>query len=258
MTADIFADFSEKYVDYEAFLAAKERVIGRKHKYTAIGTLSEKTIHSVLKYYFEPDEDNHEVALEGYFADIYNDCGVFEIQTRSFNKLREKLAVFLNYYPVTIVYPVCCNKWVSKIDSETGEVSNKRMSPKHLNEYAAFSELYKIKQFLRNDNLKIKLVMLDVDEYKLLKGRSSAKVRAEVKYDSIPIGIRDIISIDCLEDYMQFIPYELEDGFSSGQFAQAAGISAAAAGVVLNILYYTGNVERTGKEGRSYIYRVCS
>ena len=31
-----------------------------------IGTLSEKTLHAVLKMYYEPDEDNHEVAIDGY------------------------------------------------------------------------------------------------------------------------------------------------------------------------------------------------
>ena len=35
--------------------------------------MSEKTLHAVLKMYYEPDEDNHEVAIDGYFADIYNE-----------------------------------------------------------------------------------------------------------------------------------------------------------------------------------------
>ena len=93
----------EEYIENERFNAAKEKIIGKKHNDKGIGTLSEKTVHGVLKHFFEPDEDCHEVALNGYFADIYNDSGVIEIQTRQFNKLREKLAVFLNYYPVTVV-----------------------------------------------------------------------------------------------------------------------------------------------------------
>ena len=105
-------EVQEEYIQQERFLKAKEAVLSAERHNKGIGTLSEKTVHSVLKKFFEPEEDNHEVALEGYFADIYNENGVIEIQTRSFERLREKLAVFLNHYPVTIVYPMPCNKWV--------------------------------------------------------------------------------------------------------------------------------------------------
>lgn len=249
-------DFSEIYIDYELFLRAKDKIVGKKHNDKGIGTLAEKTVHGVLKHFFEPEEDNHEVALDGYFADIYNDAGVVEIQTRSFNRLREKLAVFLNYYPVTIVYPLAYNKWISWIDPETGSVSGRRMSPKHCNAYDAFFELYKIKQFLKNDNLRIKLVMMDVEEYKLLNGWNSTKKKGAERYDGIPVGIREIITIDCVEDYMQFVPYELKEEFSSAEFAKACKIDVATARLVLNILYYTGTVVRTGKSGKAYLYKV--
>lgn len=60
--------------------------------------MSEKTLHAVLKNYYEPDENKHEVAIDGYYADIFNDSGIIEIQTRQLNKLRDKLAVFLEEY----------------------------------------------------------------------------------------------------------------------------------------------------------------
>ena len=157
----------EEYIENERFNAAKEKIIGKKHNDKGIGTLSEKTVHGVLKHFFEPDEDCHEVALNGYFADIYNDSGVIEIQTRQLNKLREKLAVFLNYYPVTVVYPMPANKWLSWINPETGETEGRRKSPRHFTIYDSFFELYKIKSYLKNPNLTIKLVLMDVEEYKL-------------------------------------------------------------------------------------------
>ena len=135
-----------QYIQQERFQQAKKAVLSANRHNKGIGTLSEKTVHSVLKKFFEPEEDNHEVALEGYFADIYNENGVIEIQTRSFERLREKLAVFLNHYPVTIVYPMPCNKWVFWVDEQTGEVSEPRKSPRHYTVYDAFTELYKIKQ----------------------------------------------------------------------------------------------------------------
>ena len=53
----------EEYIENERFNAAKEKIIGKKHNDKGIGTLSEKTVHGVLKHFFEPDEDCHEVAL---------------------------------------------------------------------------------------------------------------------------------------------------------------------------------------------------
>jgi hypothetical protein len=250
----------ECYIDHDNFLAAVERITGRKsaenREYQGIGTLSEKTVHGVLKNYFEPDEDHQEVALDGYFADIYNADGVIEIQTRSFDKLRNKLSVFLNHYPVTVVYPMPCNKWLVWIDESTGQTQAPRKSPRHFSMYDAFFELYKIKQYLKSPNIRIKLVMMDMEEYKLLNGWNNTRKKGATKYDRIPLGIRQIINIDQPEDYMQFIPYELEDTFTSAEFAKAGGIGIATSRQVLNILHYMGTVSRIGKKGKSYLYQI--
>lgn len=245
-----------QYIEHKRFMTAREKIVGKLHNDKGIGTLSEKTVHGVLKNFFEPDEDKQEVALDGYFADIYNEAGVIEIQTRSFNKLREKLAVFLNHYPVTIVYPMPYNKWVLWIDTESGDISNRRLSPRHFSVYDSFFELYKIKQYLNNSNLSIKLVLMDMEEYKLLNGWNDTRKRGSTRYDRIPVGIREIVDIEQTEDYMQFIPYELCDEFTSKEFAKACRIHIDTARLALNILHYVGVVERVGKTGNTHIYKV--
>lgn len=250
-------DKETEYIEQARFLAALHRIVGKKHDDKGIGTLAEKTVHGVLKNFYEPDEDRQEVALDGYFADIYNDEGVIEIQTGSFNRLREKLAVFLNQYPVTVVYPMPCNKWVSWIDTQTGAVGGRRKSPRHFNRYDAFFELYKIKPFLTNANIRVHLVLMDMEELKLLNGWSSNKKRGAKRFDRIPLGIREIITLEQPEDYMQFIPYELEDAFTSSQFSAACKISSDTSRCALNILYAVGTVRRIGKRGNSYLYEVC-
>lgn len=86
---------ADEYIDYDEFNIARKKILGTAHNDKGIGTLSEKTLHAVLKNYYEPDENKHEVAIDGYYADIFNDSGIIEIQTRQLNKLRDKLAVFL-------------------------------------------------------------------------------------------------------------------------------------------------------------------
>ena len=45
-------------IDKERFEEAKKKVIGRDRQRLGIGTLSEKTVHAVLKNYYEPDEEH--------------------------------------------------------------------------------------------------------------------------------------------------------------------------------------------------------
>lgn len=240
----------------ELFEAAKKKIIGVDRQRLGIGTLSEKTVHAILKNYYEPDEDRQEIPIENYVADIYAEGEIIEIQTRQFNRMRDKLAAFLPLYPVTIVYPIPREKWIIWIDEETGELSKKRKSPVRGNPYMAFPELYKIKMFLKDPNLRLKLVLLDMEEYKLLNGWSRDKKKGSSRYDRIPTELVEEVDITCLQDYMQFVPYELQDEFTSKEFAKAAHIPVALAQTVLNILYHVGTVTRTGKKGQQYLYTV--
>ena len=247
-----------EYIDSRAFDEAKEKIIGKSHNDKGIGTLSEKTLHAVLKMYYEPDEDNHEVAIDGYYADIYNEHGIIEIQTRQLNKLRDKLSVFLNEYQVRVVYPMPYEKYLSWIEPETGDITSRRKSPKRCSMYDAMFELYKIKAFLKNPNLKVTLLLIDIEEYKLLNGWSYDKKRGSVRYDRIPVGIRKVIELDCPQDYMQFVPYELQERFTVKDFAKAAHISVGLAQIVLHILNYLEIVQRVGRKGKAYLYEAAA
>lgn len=247
---------TSEYEDYEAFVDAKDKIIGKAHNNKGIGTLSEKTLHAVLKLYYEPDEDKHEVAMSGYYADVYNDKGIIEIQTRQLNKLRDKLSVFLQDYHVTVVYPLPFNKWLSWVNPDNGEVQGRRKSPRHFTEYDAFYELYKIKSYLKNPNLSINLVLMDMEEYKLLNGWSYDKKRGSTRYDRVPVGIRRIVKFDRREDYMQLVPADLKEDFTVKDFAMAAGVSVEASRYTLNILNYLEIVKRTGRVKNGYVYNV--
>lgn len=242
--------------DKEAFENAKKKIIGVDRQRLGIGTLSEKTVHAILKNYYEPDEDRQEIPIENFVADIYAEGEIIEIQTRQFNKMREKLKCFLPLYPVTIVYPIPREKWIIWIDEESGELSRKRKSPVKGNPYFVFPELYKIKSFLKDPNLRLRLALMDVEEYKLLNGWSRGRKKGATRYDRIPTELVEEVEISCMEDYMQFVPYELEGEFTSREFAKAAHIPVSLAQNVLNILYHVGTVTRVGKKGNQYLYAV--
>lgn len=242
--------------DKKAFEAAKRKVIGIDRQRLGIGTLAEKSLHAILKNYYEPNEDRQEIPIENYVADIFADGEIIEIQTRQFDKMRGKLAAFLPLYPVTIVYPIPHEKWLIWIDEESGSLSKKRKSPRKGNPYLVFPELYKIKAYLKDPNLRLRLVLLDVEEYKLLNGWSKDRKKGASRYDRIPTELVREIALDCPQDFLQFVPFELEGAFTSKEFAAAARIPLSLAQTVLNILYHVEAVARVGKRGRLYLYEA--
>ena len=93
-------------IDEKRFEHAKNKVIGINRERQGIGTLSEKTVHAVLKNYYAPDTDMHEIPIENFVADIYTGSEIIEIQTRAFNNMRKKANSLFARVLVTIVYPI--------------------------------------------------------------------------------------------------------------------------------------------------------
>ncbi|MDF2612365.1 MAG: hypothetical protein K0S71_151 [Clostridia bacterium] len=245
----------EPRVNKERFEWAKERVLQGSQKQIGIGTLKEGTLHAVLKYYMEPDESMHEAKNRGFVADIMRPGEMIEIQTRAFAKLSKKLSCFLAYGKVTVVYPVSYTKWVSWINLETGEVSQKRKSPKKGTPYEIFFELYRIKEFLLHPNLSLCIMLINIEEYKLLNGWSYDKKRGAHRKDRVPIEIIDEITIQSINDYAKLIPDTLEKEFTAKDFKEHTRLSLRNAQTALNILTYVNAIERIGKKGRAYLYK---
>lgn len=238
----------------ELFNKVCDEIIGQRQGLLGIGTLSEKTVHSVLKSYYDSNTNNHEIKIEGYVADICNGHEIIEIQTRSFDKLRKKLSVFLDLYPVTIVFPIPYIKWIRWINPQTGEITRPRKSPKKGSPHIIFPELYKIKSFLLDPNLRLKIVMLNVEEYRFLDGWSVDKKKGSTRCDRIPTNLVQEIYISNAKDYNHLIPEFLEEDFTSKDYRKASGLSAGASSTAVHILNYVGAIERIGKKGHAYLY----
>lgn len=240
------------------FEQAKNQIIGKNRKKNGIGTLGEKTVHAVMKYYYDADEEHHEIPIESYVADIFTGKEIVEIQTRQLGNMRSKLETFLPLYPVTVVYPIPREKYLIWVDETDGEMTSRRKSPLKGTYYHAFKELYKIKMFLRDKNIRICLPLIDIDEYRLLDGWSRDKKKGSHRLDRIPKHLESEVMISRVEDYMQFVPYSLPEQFTTADFAREAGIPRKLAGIVVNILKYVGCIEQVGKQGRSLLYEAAT
>ncbi len=220
-----------------------------------IGTLGEKQLHAVLKQHYSAPGALREVPLEGYVADIVGEQGIIEIQTRGLGRLRKKLEKFLARAPVTVVYPIPRHKWLCWIDPATGEIGPRRKSPKIGTPYHAFPELYGLKPLLPHPGLHIRLVLLDLEEYRFLDGRGRDKKKGSTKGERVPLALVQEVRLDSPADYAQLVPASLPPSFTSKDYAAAAHIPRPISQTALNVLYAVGAVERVGKQGQFYLYQ---
>lgn len=240
----------------ERFTNAYNFVMGSDTAKSGIGTLAEKKLHIILKHFFEPNAINHEVKVGTYYVDILNDSGIIEIQTGNFQTLRKKLAYLLEISKVTIVYPIAFNKWLIWLNKETGEVTQKRKSPKTGTKYQIFYELYKIKQLLTHHNLKLEILLLNIDEYRYLNGWSIDKKRGSTRYERIPQAIIEQISINLSSDYFKLIPDNIPESFTSKSFQKASGLNLRNSQIAINALKSIGIIEQTGKDKNCIVYKI--
>lgn len=228
----------------------------KEQKRSSIGLLGEKILHAGLKLYFEPNPDFHEVKVNGFIADICNDDGIIEIQTRNLGRLKRKLQLFLEQMPVTVVYPIAHIKYLCWVDDETGVVTSRRKSPKTGSVWDLFRELYQLRSFLTHPNFCICAALIDLEEYRLLNGWSRDRKKGSTRYERIPIQLDELIYLITAEDYRAVMPDTLPKKFTSKDFSKAVHISLSSAQRALLILYELGVVQRVEKQKNAYIYEL--
>ena len=220
-----------------------------------IGTYSEKMLHRVLKFYFEPCEDNHEIDYLGSVADILNGEGVTEIQTASFNRLLPKLRRFLPETKVRVVCPVVEQRTIMRVDLESGESRPPRKSPKKGKPSDAFANISMIRDFVCDPNLEVVIVMLDVTETRLISGKVKVGRKRTDKVNSMPTALNSEITLRRPEDYLALLPEDMPTEFSAKEFSSRLGLKGMGAHGSLMLLMQLGLLSRR-KEGRAYIYTM--
>ena len=243
-----------QYGDKERFSEACRALCGEVPSRKKIGVLSEKTLHSVIKRFIEPNEALQEVKVGNHYADIKNDDGIFEVQTRSFNKLRAKLTSYLETEKVTVVYPIPATKRLIWIDAQTGELTTPRKSPKHGSYFDAFPELYKLDMLIANESLRVLLLLVDMDEYRYLNGWSADGKKGSTRHERYPLALADSLLLATKEDYEGLLPSDLCSRFTSKEFASAVKIRLKIAQTVLTVLLKRGAVQCVGKRERLNLY----
>jgi len=224
------------------------------HERSGIGTLGERTLHLILKKYFEPDTSCHEQKVGRFVADIKNESGITEIQTRQFSAMRKKLTAFTKEYEVNVVFPIADTKYLTWVDTESGELSERRKSPKKGQPWDILREMYALCPIMPLQNVTFTLVFMEMDEYKLKNGWDKTKKRGASRCERIPTALCDIITLKSPLDFGITVPDSLGESFTASEFAKAAKMTPKAASYAVSALKKLGVIEHTDTKGRAYIY----
>ena len=248
-----------------------------------IGTLREKRLHAAVKLYLCPDETCHERPVADLLrteeeapakarrmvADILRDGHVMEVQTGGFFPLKPKIAWYLTHTPcrVTVVHPIPAVKDLSWIDPADGSIISRSKSPKRGRVRDVAKELYWLSDFIGNPRLSVRILLLEVEEYRLADGWSKDKKRGSNRYERFPTALLGDVTLTTPADYAEyFLPPALSapdtagnyPTFTAAVYAKATGIRGRATYSMIHLLEKLGLVaEQEEKAGRSKTYRVC-
>ena len=96
-----------------------------------------------------------------------------------------------------------------------------------------------------------------MEEYRLQDGWGRSGKRGSHRYDRIPTRIVGETLLTQPRDYLQFIPYDLEEPFTAKELARSCGYPRESFSTEALILRKLGVIEKTGTKGRSYLYKVA-
>ncbi len=130
-------------------------------------------LHIALQHWYAGDDGLVETQVDGYRADVLRDGIIYEIQTRSFTAIRDKLRKLAKKRSVVLVHPIAQTKFIAKLDPDTGEELSVRRSPKRGRPADVFNELLYLRKVIKADNIRLEIVMTVERELRCDDGEGS-------------------------------------------------------------------------------------
>ncbi len=214
-------------------------------------------LHVALQEYYAGENGEVEAQVRGFRADVLVGDTIYEIQTRSFTAIRDKLSKLCRTHKVVLVHPVAREKMIVRLDPETGEELSRRRSPKHQSALSVFDELVHAPTLIRRKNFSLEIVVTTVCEYRQDDGAGSWRRKGVSLVGRELVEVVDIHRFEQPRDLVVLLPEGLPPEFTVKEIAATAGISRRLAGKVAYTLREAGAIRQSGKCGNAFMYRVC-
>lgn len=224
-----------------------------------IGTMQEKRMHAVIKRFLCEDEAFHEVGVADtrYVSDVRIGDQAYEVQTGAFYPMRQKIAHYLEATDctVTVVHPIPQIKWSCHIDAATHEVTPRRKvaGGRPLD---VLPELYCLLPYLGNPRLRVHLLLLEVQDFRLTDFSRKGKRGSSRRYERVPLSLIGEMKLYSPQDFLGFLPQDLPQPFTVKQFSDKTKLRGRDAYSAVRVLVALGLLAPTDPIGRSMAFRT--
>lgn len=199
---------------------ANERAV----EHMGINIENEFSLHASLKTWFSEPGDRFEVKVGRYIADILRGNEIIEIQTRNFSSIKWKLNALAKKHPVTLIHPIASERWLVYMAPD-GSLNERRKSPKRGEPADIFEELVYIPELINHHNFTLKIAMIKEEEIRKRDGMGAWRRKGISIKDRRLLDVGDVSEFHHCQDFLRFIPVELDDPFTNKQLANALDIS---------------------------------
>lgn len=223
-----------------------------------IGLLGEKWQHQIIKRYLTEDTAEHEVGLPGtrFVSDVRVGNDIYEVQTGSFAPMKRKLERYLEDPALTveIVHPLPAVRHLSWMDPDTGEIGKSRRVAGKRDPLLLLPELYPLIPLLPHfseGRLRFRLLLLEVQDFKLLDGRTRDRKGGATRLERIPTGLVDELRFSSPADFAALLPAGLPVPMTVAEFSRATGLRSLDAYSAVRVLLALGIFADAGRKGRA-------
>ncbi len=220
-----------------------------------IGTLRETELHAALKRHYARPQDQVEVEVDGYFADVVRDGEVIEIQTHNFAAVKRKLLKLVEQHRVRLVYPIAQAKWITRVKADRKTVIGRRKSPRRGSLDELFGELVSLPELMTHPNFVLEIVLVHEDEVRCLRSGRCRRRGADWRVcNRRLLQVVESVVFVTPADFRCFIPADLAAPFTSHELAAALQRPDYVAHRITYCLRKMGILTVVGKRRNAWLY----
>jgi hypothetical protein len=209
-----------------------------------------------MKHWYKAPGDKLETKVDDYIIDVIRDKLLIEIQTGNFSAIKKKLTKLLhNKNRVRLVYPIAKLKWIVHV-SQSGEFVRKRKSPKKGKITDLFYELVHAPNLIKDRNFSLEVLLIEEEELRCNDGRGSWRRRGVSVKDRKLLNVFDRIVFEDRQDFLKFLPQELDGHFTNKLLASKLGIFVTLAQKITYCLRKMGAISIAGKKRNQLLFQV--
>ena len=106
-----------------------------------------------------------------------------------------------------------------------------------------------------SENIRIRLICLEAEEYKYLDGWDKTKHKGATRVERIPTALLDDVCINSIREYRNFFPDALFGEFCALDFSKTIKRTPRYSYPILRLFLELGVIEHIRTDGRKFIYK---